>query len=279
MLGCCMGVSRALDLAEDACRKHAGLRLFTLGALIHNKRVLKALEKRGWTIIDENEKPKSLDNSIVIIRAHGISPGTQKKLEQSGAVIIDATCKKVKASQLKAQELSKKGFEIFIAGEEKHAEVRGICGYAPKSMVVRDKKEAETAANRLFMQNPNAAAALIGQTTISKTEFNAIKDEIVRFFPNLSVFNTICKATTERQEALAVLCGEVEAVLIIGDRESANTRRLLAIASEKNKPAWLVESACDIPPEIFSYRSVGISAGASTPDEFITEITGCLEKS
>lgn len=274
VLGFCMGVSRAVSIAEASLDSSG--RVFSLGPLIHNPSVLGDLEKRGLLILDENNPPPSLAGASVIIRAHGVAPGAEAALAGSGARIVDATCPKVKASQLKARALAEAGRRLFLAGEARHGEVIGIQGYAGSCAVVADAEEAGKAARALSENEPDAKTALIGQTTISEEEFFSIAGEIRKFFPDLEVVNTICGATRDRQEALRVLAGNVEALIVAGGKESANTRRLLFIARELGKPCWLAESAAEIPPEIFSFNTVGLCAGASTPGRIVDEIESGL---
>jgi 4-hydroxy-3-methylbut-2-enyl diphosphate reductase len=257
-----------------------------MGPLIHNPQVQDDLKKRGVEILHETNLPQDLNGAVVIIRAHGISPALETELVSRGARLLDATCPKVNASQMKARALSRAGYRIFLAGEECHGEIIGIMGYAPGCIVVANPGEASTEAERLretFPADGKAAAAekiaLIGQTTISQDEYRAIGEGIRAFFPQLEVINTICGATRDRQEALAELCGQVDAVIVAGGRESSNTRRLLAIAQGLGKPAWLAESSAELPPEIYTRKRVGLSAGASTPDQVITGIEGALEAS
>jgi 4-hydroxy-3-methylbut-2-enyl diphosphate reductase len=189
---------------------------------------------------------------------------------------VDATCPKVKASQMRARSLSGEGCRVFLAGEERHGELIGVQGYAPGSVVVADPGEAERAAEKLFREEGEIKTALLGQTTISPGEYRAIAGGIRKFFPGLAVVDTICGATRDRQDALRELCGGVDAVIIAGGRESANTRRLLGIAKSRGKPAWLIETKDEIPPEIGSYALVGLIAGASTPDGVIADIERAL---
>ncbi|GHT52456.1 4-hydroxy-3-methylbut-2-enyl diphosphate reductase [Spirochaetia bacterium] len=271
VLGFCMGVRRAVDMAEGELHVGKG-RVCTMGPLIHNPQVLESLQRQGAEILSEDNLPENLAGVTVIIRAHGISPVLEDELKKRGAVIADATCPRVKASQMKAQALSRDGYALFLAGEKKHGEVIGIQGYAPDCIVAANPDEA--AAEALFHSNPGGKTALIGQTTISAEEYTRIGEGIKKFFPGLEIINTICGATRDRQEALKELCGEVDAVIVAGGRSSANTRRLLSIACEQGKPAWLVETPEEIPAEIALYNTVGLCAGASTPDETI----GAIEK-
>jgi len=298
VLGFCMGVRRAVEMAASALAESDGHHIYTLGPLIHNPQVLDSLAKKGMCILEEEDLSADLSTGLsgvdlsaatVIIRAHGVCPATEQKLRERDALIIDATCPRVKASQLAALEMVKKGFRVFLAGERDHAELKGIYGYALSGasgsveknrsnvsrepcIIVGNPQEAEDAAKALWKEDNTARTALIGQTTISEDEYSAIAETIQKTFPNLEVINTICGATRDRQNALRELCAQVDAVIIAGGKDSANTRRLLSIAQSCGKPAWLVESASalpvfDKPPEI-----VGISAGASTPDSVIDEI-------
>jgi len=300
ILGFCMGVRRAVEMALRESQTHTQTAVYTLGPLIHNPEVLKELEGRGIRILEEecgrffpapctspcmeaeqeaeSGSGCSLENSTVIIRAHGVSPLVERELKQQGAVILDATCPFVKESQKKARDFAEKGYRVFLAGEAKHGEIAGIRGYADSScFVVGNPAEAEAAAAELFKREPGAKTALIGQTTIRAEEYDAIGERIRAFFPKLEIEKTICNATLDRQEALRELCKKTDAIIIAGSRDSANTRRLLSLAKELGKPGWLVEKTADIPPEISAYETAGLCAGASTPDKLIDEIEAALK--
>jgi 4-hydroxy-3-methylbut-2-enyl diphosphate reductase len=272
--GYCMGVRRAVELAYAEAEN---FRVYTMGPLIHNPQVLEDLRLRGVEALDEDNLPGDLSGSTVIIRAHGIKPELEAELARRGAVIRDATCPKVKASQMKARVLSEAGCRLFLAGEKHHGEVIGIQGYAPNCVIVANREEAEEAAAALARE-PAAPpeTALIAQTTLSPEEYRAIGEGITRYLPRTEIINTICPATRDRQDSLKALCAEVDAVVIAGGRGSANTRRLLAIAEACGKPAVLVETAAALPPEFAAYPVVGLSAGASTPGEVIASIEAAL---
>jgi len=278
ILGFCSGVRRAVDLAlnESSTAEHP---VYTLGPLIHNSRVLSDLKGRGIVMLEEGEFPPPGANTIVIIRAHGVPLAMERELRRLGCKVIDATCPHVKASQKKAAFFSGKGYTIFLAGEENHAEIISLHSYAAedKCFVVADPEEAEAAALKsLGVKAALPKTALIGQTTISPGEYKAIGERLRSYLPDLEVVNTICGATMERQEALKELMPQVDAVVIAGCRDSANARRLLSIALDTGKKAWLVESANGILPEAFTFSVIGLSAGASTPDETICEIEQAL---
>jgi 4-hydroxy-3-methylbut-2-enyl diphosphate reductase len=274
VLGYCMGVRRAMDMTAAELRNAGGRRVYTMGPLIHNPQVLEGLKRRGVEVLDEAGLPDTLEGSVVVIRAHGISPRMEEALIRRGTRLADATCPKVKASQLKARALAREGWRIFLAGERQHGEITGILGYAPDCMVAADREEAERAAEALFREAPRAKTALMGQTTIAPELYRTIGEGIRKFFPGLNMVDTICGAAS--QDALKELCSRVDAVIVAGGRQSANTRRLLDIARARGKPAWLVESSAELPPEIASYPVVGLSAGASTPDEIIDDIERTL---
>jgi 4-hydroxy-3-methylbut-2-enyl diphosphate reductase len=290
VLGFCMGVKRAVDLAhsELACsaKQKPGKKVYTLGALIHNPQTLEDLKCRGVETLDEECLPENLNGASVIIRAHGISPKVEAELLKRRGWIVDATCPRVKANQLKARDLAKAGYYLFLVGEEHHAEIIGIWAYAQEGalqgndacldagncIIVGSAAEAEKAAAQLYREDPNAKTALIGQTTISSEEFLAIGEVVIRFFPDLEIARTICPATRERQDSLRELMNQVDAVIVVGGKESANTRRLLAIAKTAGKTSAIVESPADIPPEYFSFNTVGLAAGASSPDAVINAV-------
>jgi 4-hydroxy-3-methylbut-2-enyl diphosphate reductase len=287
VLGFCMGVRRAVELAKQA----AGTPVYMLGPIVHNPKVLQELMALGIEPVNEPEQLPV--NSSLIIRAHGISPQKEENLRNSGFKIIDATCPKVKASQLKAQNLARIGFFLFLAGEAAHqvahhAEIEGILGYAHEgtrdsgtgdegngggiAVVVGNAAEAQKAAAKLYETNKNAKTALLGQTTISEEEYAGIGYAIKKYFPDIEIMQTICAATADRQDALRELLNLVDAVVVAGGKESANTRRLFAIAKESGKPCVLAEKTQDIPESFFSCKTAGICAGASTPDSTIDEI-------
>lgn len=275
MLGFCMGVRRAVETAKEEAKraKEINRNVFTFGPLIHNPEVLDDLKALGVSVISDNSPLP--DNSTVIIRAHGLSPAVEEKLRGSGCRVIDATCPRVKKSQLKARELAREGYCLFLAGEAGHAEITGLLGYAedaPFREAANSAEKAKSSAETLFRVNKNAKTALLGQTTISEAEYKDIGTEIKKYFPSLKIVNTICAAAAERQNALRELLPSADAVIIAGGRESANTRKLLTIAGESGKPCVIAERASDIPDSFRGYETVGLCAGASTPDSVIDEI-------
>jgi 4-hydroxy-3-methylbut-2-enyl diphosphate reductase len=287
VLGFCMGVRRAVDMAGAELAKK-DRPVFTMGPLIHNPQTLVSLREGGVQILTEADladKGLSLEGAAVIIRAHGVSPDVEAELTQRRCRIVDATCPKVKASQLAARSLADEGYVVFLAGERNHGEIIGIQGYASRAescIIVGNPAEAAQSAENLAREKPGTKTALIGQTTISEDEYKAVAEAICSFFPGLKVQHTICGATRDRQNALKKLCAQTEAVVIAGGKDSANTRRLLAIARDCGRTAWLAESVADLSAQlsgavISEHAVVGISAGASTPDFVVEDILAFLK--
>lgn len=271
--GYCMGVERAIARVYKTLESYPDKTIVTLGPLIHNPHTLAELEKKGVSIIKKPEDIKHPEHTIVMIRAHGVPPALAEEIGRSGADMVDATCPKVSVSQKRAANYERAGYTILIAGEKDHSEIVGILGYAPSAIVIRDLNEALLASEAIKKEKgPFAKVVLLAQTTYSETTFENIIVAVRDILPSLEVEHTICKATRDRQEALLELCKDVDAVLVIGGKASANTLRLKTIAEDQGLPAWLVESEQDIPQEIYQFERVGITAGASTPKEIIDRV-------
>ena len=275
VLGFCFGVRRAVELAEKALSENPGKKVYSLGPLIHNENALSALEEKGLHILEESDIAELEEGSVVIIRAHGVAPSVTDALEKRGCKIIDATCPRVKASQKMVERYSSENDYVVLTGDINHGEVIGIAGYAGENFSqIQDYEEAE----RLNIKDgDNKNVILLSQTTYSPKEFEKIENLFKSKFHNLAVMNTICPATNERQEALLELCGLVDGVLVVGGRNSANTKRLYQTAAANCKLAAHIQSAADIPQEFFNLKTIGITAGASTPDEIIEDVERKLE--
>ncbi|MDR1126772.1 MAG: 4-hydroxy-3-methylbut-2-enyl diphosphate reductase [Treponema sp.] len=271
-MGYCAGVRRAMEIALKETAY--GLPVFTQGRLIHNLTALESLKERGVRELDDNPHG-IIDGTTVVLRAHGVPPAREAELSARGARIADATCPKVKKNQLKIQSLAKDGFRVFLVGEKTHAEIVGLMGYAD-CIVVENAEEARRSAERLFNENPHSKTAVMGQTTLSTDVYLSATEAIKDIFSDVCVIDTICPATKDRQDAVKKLCASVDAVVIVGGKKSANTRRLFHIAKASGKAVYFIETAKELPPSVFTYDIVGISAGASTPDEIIDEVENRL---
>ena len=276
ILGYCMGVRRAVETAELACRENPDKKIFTLGPLIHNNSALEVLAEKGVNVLKEDASDLAADaeNSVVIVRAHGVPPLVMQNLKSRGVTVIDATCPRVLSSQKRAADYAKRGYTVFLAGDKNHGEVVGISGYARASgadcIVIEHKEDA--AAVKYVPEK----AVLLSQTTISRSEYDAIAAVLKAKNDALVVLNTICPATDERQNALIELCKNVDGILVIGGKHSANTKRLLRTAQDLCAHAALIETAEEIPQEFFALERIGLTAGASTPDFVIDSVETAL---
>ena len=274
VMGRCMGVKRAVDMALAAAG--AAEDVFTLGPLIHNPQAVADLEASGVRALSDDEIDERVEGRKVVLRAHGVPPALRERLAALGAEIVDATCPRVLASQRKAAAYAAKGWQVVIAGEKGHGEVAGIAGHAPGAAVVDGPEEARALAASLGPRLGGRPVALIAQTTIRKEEYEAVRAALAERFGVLEVVDSICPCTEERLEALADLAAEVDAIVVVGGRNSANTARLLARARDSGRPSWLVETAAELPEGIGAYARVGLAAGASTPERLVAEVEEAL---
>jgi 4-hydroxy-3-methylbut-2-en-1-yl diphosphate reductase len=264
--GFCSGVKRAVDLALEAGATASETPgkgdICTLGELVHNRRVMEMLKRKGVRSITS---PEEILDGTVVIRAHGAPKGTVEGLEKRGVRVVDATCPKVTRSHSIIERYSDRGYHVVVAGERNHSETRGLVSRANSVDVV----ETATEARELSFTSPGI---VIAQTTFSPVEYEKICATLKNRFDSIEVFETVCPAMEKRREALSRLVGQVDALIIIGGRHSANTRRLFEQAKSTGLPAWHVEEADDLPSEVFGYPTIGITAGASTPDFVIDEV-------
>ena len=274
VLGFCFGVRRAVELAEKALAENKDKTVYSLGPLIHNENALRALSAKGLITVDEQQVGEIPSESVVIIRAHGVAPSVTDALEAKKCTIIDATCPRVKASQKMVERYSNQNDYVVLTGDRNHGEVIGIAGYAGENFSqIQDYTEAESFD---IKDSENKNVILLSQTTYSPKEFEKIESLFRSKFKNLAVMNTICPATSERQEALLELCKKVDGVIVIGGKNSANTKRLYQTAAANCKQAIHVQTAAEIPSDFYKLNTIGITAGASTPDSIIDEVESFL---
>jgi len=266
-----MGVKRAVDLAlEHASHTNEGVQ--TIGPLIHNKQTLEMLRQRGVCEIEPNKEYPAA--SKMLVRAHGIPPDMQNLYSDKGYEVIDGTCPKVKTVHKAISRYRSQGFTIVITGDEGHAEVIGLLGYAGGQGILIDS--AKDVATLPEVEK----LCLVSQTTFDRTLFDEIAEAIrVRFHDRaeLVIKKTICSATDLRQTEIAALARQVDALIVVGGKNSANTQRLAKIAAEYGTPAQLVETEQEIDWEkIADCDTVGVTAGASTPNWMIKRVAEYL---
>ena len=269
--GFCFGVKRAIDLAQDIASKNSDV--YTFGPLIHNPQEVARLEKENIKVIEDYSK---IEKGVLVLRTHGIPLDIYENLSKKENIkIVDAACPFVKKAQDIIKELSKDSEQIVIVGEKKHPEVVALVSYGKgKCLVVEDKNDVKNVKKTDIIY-------IVSQTTQSPKKFEEIVNEISKI-SQVKVFNTICRATFDRQSAAAKLAKEVDVMIVIGGKNSGNTTRLYQICSNITK-TYHIEDVDEIEPAWFdNVETVGITAGASTPDWIIEnikrrikEITNC----
>ncbi|MEW5801577.1 MAG: 4-hydroxy-3-methylbut-2-enyl diphosphate reductase [bacterium] len=258
--GFCTGVQRAMNILLDTARR-GDPPIYTFGPLIHNPQVIALLERRGITALSN---PDSVPVGTLVIRAHGIPPKTRKLLKTKGFKLCDATCPHVAQVQSIVKSHSRKGYHIVIIGDKGHAEVAGILGFAKRSgTVISSLSEVDALPDMDQL-------CVVAQTTQSIDDFQAITEKIRDRFPQAQIFHTICSSTHERQEEAIKIARQVEAMVIVGGKNSANTVRLASMIAALPKPTFHIEVPKELPAtDLEKYERIGVTAGASTPNWII----------
>ena len=257
--GFCFGVKRAIEMAENSPDSNI------LGSLIHNQKEIKRL-KDNFNIDTISNINKVKDNSSIIIRTHGIPKNDLEYLKSKNIYITDATCPYVKKPQKICEEMQKAGYQVVIFGDKEHPEVKGIMSYVDNPIVILTINEL----NNIKLKE---RIAVISQTTKDIKYYKLIIDYLLTKTQELRVFNTICNATFKNQKAAKELASNVDIMIIIGGKNSSNTKQLLEISKESCINSYLVEDEKDLNKEWFKEREVcGVTAGASTPDWVIKTI-------
>ena len=271
--GFCMGVRRAVEMVLDLPRVRPPLPIVTYGPLIHNPQTLKLIESRGIRQVNYLEEIKE---GTVVIRAHGISPQERQILQTKGVSIIDATCPRVARVQAVIRKHAASGHFCVIIGDEDHPEVRGLLGFASAGGVaVPDAK-----VNGLLDGVPSERRlCVVAQTTQEAQTFQNAVEALKNRFANVDVYNTICDSTTKRQDEVGRMAGQVDMIVVVGGKGSGNTRRLVKVAEARGIPALHVETDREISPASLAGAStVGVTAGASTPNWQIRRVLGRLRE-
>ena len=269
--GFCMGVRRAVEMVLDAPEEHLNP-ISTYGPLIHNPQVLEILQEKGISAFNETPRQGS---GTILIRAHGVPPETRDELKEVGFNVIDATCPRVIKVQTIIKKHLKKGFASIIVGDKNHPEVIGLHGYGGDKSYVAKNIDELVALPRF--EN----AIIVAQTTLNTHLWHAVKKWAAENHPHYKIFETICDSTERRQAEVQRLAESVDAVIVVGGRNSGNTKRLVDIARQTGKPAFHIESEADLTgldlAALTSARQIGITAGASTPNWVIKKVYRALE--
>lgn len=264
--GFCFGVKRAINLTEDALKKSKDT--FIVGDLIHNRFVTKEFEKKGLKKISDIDDKKE---GTLIVRAHGLPPDEFEKAKKKGLDIVDATCPIVQKAQNVAKELEEEGYQVIVVGDKKHAEVKGILGML--------KNEAKVVGSLAELKECDIKdkVGVVFQTTQSIKLCKDIIDHLLEKSKEVKVMNTICSAIEKKQEETIELAKSVDAMIVVGDKGSANTIKLKALAEKYNKRTLQIENADELDKTTLKgIETVGIIGGASTPDWIIEEVKSKL---
>jgi len=272
--GFCFGVKRAVKLAEESVSLiKGGSRVYTLGPIIHNPQEVERLASNGVKPLEDEELK---EGDAIIIRSHGIPPDKERELVGKGVRVIDATCPYVKAVHEAVCKLSEEGYFVVLVGEKNHPEVVGTLGYLKecggRGAVVESLEDLKGVLGY-------DRVGVVSQTTQDERFFKEVVGEIALWAKELKVINTICNATSVRQEDVYAIAPKVDVMVIVGGKNSGNTRRLYTISKALNPNSYHVETEEELDPSWFKgARRVGITAGASTPDWIIERVRVKIEE-
>jgi 4-hydroxy-3-methylbut-2-en-1-yl diphosphate reductase len=266
--GYCAGVDRAVQTVERALDLY-GAPVYVRKEIVHNKHVVAQLRERGAVFVDqETEVP---EGETVVFSAHGVAPSVHRNAEGRALRTIDATCPLVTKVHVEARKFAEQGYTIVLVGHAGHEEVEGTMGEAPESIVLI---ETEADVDALEVEDPDRVA-YISQTTLSVDETRAIIARLRERFPNITGPRTddICYATTNRQAAVRQMAEQCDLVLVIGSRNSSNSNRLVEVARDHGADSYLIDSEAEVREEwLEGKRVVGISSGASAPEELVQRL-------
>lgn len=265
--GFCFGVKRAVEKVYEQLEE--GKKIYTYGPIIHNEEVVKDLEKRGVSVISGEEGLEQLKEGAVVIRSHGVSRKIYELIQKNNLECIDVTCPFVKRIHKIVERESADGQKIVIIGNAGHPEVEGIMGWSnTPAMVVGSREEAEN-----FQENVSQKLCIVSQTTFNYNKFQELVEIFQKRGYNVNVVNTICSATEERQKEAGEIAAKVDAMIVIGGRYSSNTQKLYGICREKCAATYFIQTLEDLHLELPKTAAlVGITAGASTPNNIIEEV-------
>ena len=265
--GFCFGVKRAVEQVYE--QTGGSKKIYTYGPIIHNEEVVKDLESKGVQVVEGEEALKQIEDGAVVIRSHGVPEAIYHMVEENGLECIDATCPFVKRIHKIVEKESKEGKQIIIIGNPGHPEVEGIMGWSSTPAVVIDS--AEEAMN--FQPEAEKQLCIVSQTTFNYNKFKELVEIFEKKGYNVNVVNTICNATEERQTEAAEIAAKVDAMIVIGGRHSSNTQKLYEICRERCAATYFIQTLEDLHLELPKTAAlVGITAGASTPNNIIEEV-------
>lgn len=267
--GFCFGVKRAVEMVYGQL---SGGRVYTYGPVIHNEEVVKDLEARGVIVLDNPDEIRSAEPGTVVVRAHGVPEEIYRIIEEAGHRLVDATCPFVLKIHRIVREAANKGEYVIIVGDGEHPEIQGIKSCVPdESTVIADEKQAE-----FFVKNDKNRArklCIVAQTTYNLNKFKDIVEIFRKNSYYVNVLNTICNATEERQSEAADIAARVDAMIVIGGKNSSNTQKLYEICKSRCADTFYIQTLADMDLDrLKGCARIGITAGASTPNNIIEEV-------
>jgi len=259
--GFCFGVKKAVELTEAAAE--TGKPVYNLGQVVHNPKISERLAARGVTVIKD---PAEAKEGVIVIRAHGVPPETRAKIEAQGLECVDATCSLVLRAQRFTKQLADEGYTVIILGTPEHPEVVGLRGFAPNAIVVETKDEWEKLPRM-------KKAGVVSQSTQPPWAFKDLVAHVAEIAQETKVFNTVCPVTVKRQHAASELAEQVRTIIVVGGKNSANTRELVNLAKMQGRNAYHIEHADELRPEWLAGETrVGLIGGCSTPMDTLLEV-------
>jgi 4-hydroxy-3-methylbut-2-enyl diphosphate reductase len=268
--GFCFGVKRAVDMAYSEAKK-SDVPVYTYGPIIHNDEVISDLCQKGIHVIKDQAELDSLPKGKIIIRSHGVSRAESENIISHGFEVLDATCPFVAKIHRLVQENSKNGCTIVIAGDPKHPEVQGILGWVEgaKAFTVQTEEDIDN-----LPVKADEKVCFVAQTTFNYKKFKELVEIITKKGYDVIVLDTICNATEERQAEARTIARHSDVMIVVGDKNSSNTRKLYEISKKECENTYYIQTSSDLDyRQIQSINNVGITAGASTPNYIIEEVS------
>ena len=267
--GFCFGVNKAMEKVYEQIENPQGKKIYTYGPIIHNEEVVKELAAKGVEVIDSLEELKTKEKGILIIRSHGVAKDVQDQMTGAGFTVIDATCPFVKRIHKIVEKESAQNHKIVIVGSPVHPEVEGIKGWCGEDVfIVETTEEAEA-----FEAEKDKKICIVSQTTFNYNKFKDIVEIFEKRGYDINVVNTICNATQERQTEAKEIASQADAMIVIGGTHSSNSKKLYEICKGECENTHFIQTLDDLYLELpKSVRLVGITAGASTPNNIIEEV-------
>ena len=265
--GFCFGVKKAVELTEAAAE--TGKRVHNLGQVVHNPTISRRLADRGVRVIKDVSQASE---GVVVVRAHGVPPAIRKEIEDRGLECIDATCSLVLRAQRFTKQLADEGYTVVILGTPEHPEVAGLRGYAGEGYHIVETPEEWSKLPKM------KKAGVVSQSTQPPWAFTALVAHVATIAQEMKVFNTVCPVTVKRQHAASELAEQVRTILVVGGKNSANTRELVNLAKMQGRKAYHIEGADELRPEwLAGEDTIGLIGGCSTPMDTLLEVKQRVE--